>query len=422
MIEIKNKGAKVMLIIVVAVILTVIAGVFVIGIFYQVSSHMGGMDMTCPTFCAVQSEIEEYGVLDVALPSFIPFVRDSSGAAMNMMADFLIRDQAMQCYCGVEEQSGKYIHVHNWDENVIGEFHITDQNPEIHLQYHVIDTDGNVIISHRDDRYGAYEVICNKALEQSDGFETLRDLEFYDGCVMFSVNTNQNGEDLYLPNIGEVLISTGCRIYGFNENTTISNEMKGQSIWGSVDGENKELLGEATIDEVADDLSEKLVEENDEIKNVEYEEDDDEIHITFQKGDLDETAEVDVSNKEWDVVRDLEVGEEVAMEGKNPEQRMLLQEYREGVHTYGFYAPVTCVGSTREDNEDTETPLDKMCRMYCEDQEEVFVDASCMETMRGQYERLGEEYRHEDMNLCPRTDEKPYCICEGQIHFQWEIS
>lgn len=388
-----GKGETLMLLLIVGIILTVASGVFVIISFAQITGTMGNLDLSCPTFCSIQADIEEYGVLDVMFPSFIPLVEESSDAAVDQMLDFLARPEGLGCYCGVQERSGKYIHVSSQDENKINEFHLTDQNPNTHLIFHLTDSNDDLVVTHRLGPPNPSTTLegekvrkvvlqkaiekCKDALDSNDDFHSLQDLEYYEGCVIFSVLGNDKGAE-------------GCAIYGFDRGVALTNEME-ESIWSEVKDENKTIIAENNA-------------ETNPIKDL----------PVGDKATMEKKVKIEKS-VEHDPVQTFETSLKM-----KPYQRLLLQNYRKGERVFGFHAPVVCRGSTREEKE-AGTPMQTACKQYCENKSEVFVTTKCLESMRGQYEMLDEEYRSEEIELCPEGNQEPYCRCSGKTNYKWEV-
>ncbi len=365
-----KKGSNLMLIVIVGLITTILVAGIITGAFGRVAVAVLGRDMACPTFCAYQADIEEYSGWDFMLPSHIDlighltdkeYIKDSSGAAANMIADMLIQPEGLGCYCGVQERSGKYIHIYTrgagsnggWDGN-IGEFHLTDQNPEKHLKYDVSDVDGESLFRHK---VSSAEDDCAEAVEEMEDVGSFSGLDNYPACVILS--TDSGGD---------------CSLWTFQENFTIKNER------------GKTLEGQAkSYQEESDDFNYN-------------------VHGEWQN----------------DLVSSLEVGDTVENRGgtRHPSQRLLLRNYLEGDSPFEFFAPVVCRTTTREGRE-AETRFDDACRRYCEDEEEVFWSSACLVAPRQGYQMLDEEYYEEP--LCEEPDESPYCLCMEGKEYYWEV-
>ncbi|GEM_PF-1750752 len=275
-----EKGSATMLIVIAGLIMILLAGTLATGILGRVAQDLLGESVMCETYCAMQSEVREVGTLDwvsedqgmkvgggigVAAGAAIGAAVGSAifpgpgtviggglGAAAGLISgaglgialgsseeeaqrarrdaaiDYLVRPEGMGCYCGTEEERGEYMHIYSrfdggMDDGSLGEFHLTSDNPVIHLQDDIIDTDGDYIFKHS----GGLEE-CNGTVQdpiQGEEMEGLYYTEFYEGCTMISVL--DGGDD--------------CAVWGFEDEFTITNEV-GKTIWEQAEEQEKDDL------------------------------------------------------------------------------------------------------------------------------------------------------------------------------------
>ncbi len=374
--------------IVVALIITLLAATAMVGIFPGIMGALSETDYACPAFCGLQAEIEQYDVYDVVFPSVLSYIGadigETSEAIANILADELIQPKALGCYCGVESREGKYIHFHtdgefdegsdNHEDVSIREFHLTDQDPSIHLQYDITDSDGNFLFKHSPIEYLPGEIDS----DIYDAFLDTLEQEMTEGCEEAIDHTE--AEDMginYLEDFddqeGCVILSTGehCQIWIFNETTRLTNE------------------GGKTIEDMGDVL-----------------------HV-FSKHGVDEKLSYPV-----DPVSNLAINDKVVVYGghRHESQRMLLQNYRDGEYPFNIYPPIVC-NSTIQDHRKASIEMDEACLEYCKDEGKVFWSSDCHEFAKEGYTQLEEEYY--TGSLCPWPDE-PHCMCVSGKEYQWE--
>ncbi len=357
---IDEKGGSLLLIIVVGIILSLIVGSLMTGAFSVVVRTVIGTDLSCPTFCAVQADIEEYSMADIMLPSILPFIEESSEATAHKIADWIIQPEGLGCYCGVKARSGRYIHFHTGSpgERYIRELHLTDQDPHIHLDYHVSDSDGNTLFDHSFDKSSCEEDISN--IEEVQYYQTV-------GCVIVV-----NSEGGY------------CSIHVIGEGSVIENN-----------------IGESIHDQV--EIKETLT--------TNYEDND---PISFFKiGDRYSVPRFAYGTGD---VLTYTIGTQPY---QHDSQRMLLRDYDEYLGAkFALYAPVVCRASTRE-GQDTQTELDEKCRKQCKEDDKIFFSSACQDIPREGYDMLRDEYRED--TLCEKDDEGPYCRCVHEKRYYWEV-
>ncbi len=295
--------------------------------------------------------------------------RDDEDVWRDLAIDHLIRPEGMGCYCGVQDNMAPYIHLYSRDGGEeIGEFHLTDTNPEEHLQEDINDTDGNIIFRHK----GGYDE-CTDALQGHNDFESLVELEMLEGCVIVSVL--EDGSD--------------CEIWGFDEGVEIDN-IEGRTIYQQAYEQDKIILNTGL--------------------------------------------------NQNDPVYSMEIGETFYIDGgddRHPSQRILLENYMGGQHTFELYEPITCVSEERGEGLARDA-VERACQQQCYDQDTILWDALCFE----EHEQAGEYYEelHDDyvedldiedkQKLCPigeKNDEDndieyghPYCLCTSPRVYNWE--
>lgn len=195
-----KKGLSgVMLMIVFVIIIIIITGVLGGGIIGRVAGQMLGEDVVCPVYCDIQASIQGYSFwrdnIGSRLVRTFTFFRRGSPVSISTIASETIKDfgidvESMGCYCGASERKGKYIHIYgSASDETITEFHLTEQNPEKHLNYELLDSDGEIIYTHRVNEEDGYKE-CVEAVDTTDDFEDLTDLDNYDGCIILS-NTDE---------------------------------------------------------------------------------------------------------------------------------------------------------------------------------------------------------------------------------------
>ena len=358
---IDEKGSSFLFIIVVAIILSLIVGSLITGAFAMTVRTVVGTDLSCPTFCAVQADIEEYSMADIMLPSVLPFIEESSDGIAHKVADWIIQPEGLGCYCGVKERSGRYIHFHTGPpgERSIRELHLTDQDPHIHLDYHVGDSDGNTLFDHSFDKSNCEEDI-----------NSLKEVQYYQdvGCVIVV-----NSDGGY------------CSIHVIGEGSVIENN-----------------IGESIQDQV--EIRETLTTNYDENDPISF----------FEIGDRYNVPRF--VHEEGDILTYTIGGQPY----QHDSQRMLLRDYDEYLGAkFALYAPVVCRTSVAEGQE-VQTKLDEKCREQCKEDRKIFLSSACHDIPREGYKPLRDEH-HEEDTFCEKEGKGPYCRCMHEIRYYWEV-
>ena len=211
-----NKGGLPMLVFIIAIIMFLLTGAMYAGIMEPIFAAFSGfdtMDRACNQFCDIQTDVEGYSSWQVANP--FDRISISERALDGLKSN--IDPKAMGCYCGVSERSGKYIHMHGHDDGRLEEFHITEQNPKIHLDYVVGDDDATGDFDHSGDVEE-----CEEWLD--DEFTGLADLENYEGCIIFSIHDTDEQ----------------CTIRGYEEGSVLLNK-EGSKLANPVIGSSESL-------------------------------------------------------------------------------------------------------------------------------------------------------------------------------------
>ncbi len=213
-----------MLIFVVAIIVFLLSGALYAGVMEPIFAAFAGfdvMDRACPMFCDIQTDVEGLTGWDIIKFWDRSTLSETSLDKLKQTID----PKAMGCYCGVSERSGKYIHIYgDAVENRIEEFHITEQNPAVHLKYKATDSARAEF-----DHTGGLKD-CEDRIEEANGFTGLEDLEDYEGCIIFSINDE----------------TENCVLRGYEEGSALWNK-KGHNLVLPMTG-SSESIGDADQD------------------------------------------------------------------------------------------------------------------------------------------------------------------------------
>ncbi|MFP4116924.1 MAG: hypothetical protein ACLFQ8_01320 [Candidatus Aenigmatarchaeota archaeon] len=207
-----------MLLFVIAIVMFLLSGVLYAGVMEPIFAAFAGfdtMDRACNKFCSIQTDVEGlsgWNIIGIGDDQWWGRKTTFEVALDKLKQN--IDPKAMGCYCGVSERSGKYIHIHgNADDGTVKEFHITDQNPKLHLQYYA-NKKAAAEFDHADgNRQTDGLENCKDEMEDSDEFTGLEDLGEYEGCVIVSMKDG----------------SESCTIYGAQEGSALWNK-EGESL------------------------------------------------------------------------------------------------------------------------------------------------------------------------------------------------
>ncbi len=186
--------------ILVVIILALIGITTVLSVFWAVLEPLFVQTIGCDIYCDIHRETAEYGYWAM-WPSWLGGSVSWSEIIINSARASLSRPAAMGCYCGISERYGKYIHVKTTEKpEYIKEFHLTDQNPGIHLAYTATGFDHT----------GGLNECENIVDNEFDGFGGL---EKYEACIIVSVRRVEEDEDNY-----------ECAIWTAEEGSVLINE------------------------------------------------------------------------------------------------------------------------------------------------------------------------------------------------------
>ncbi len=412
-----RKGTGLILMVVIIIIMMLLTGSIAMRVMQPIVGQLVGESVMCDAFCAMQSTVQEVGMIDViqapgrqrsalilggataagfaigawgaggaaailaagAASAGVGLVvagailaawylldragRDDEDVARDLAVDLLVRPEGMGCYCGVDAERGKYLHSYTRDDGTIGEFHFTTENPGNHLRNKIIDTDGEIIFDHS----GGHSACRGPASALAGSYD---ELSIYEGCIVVSV---MEGGD-------------SCVLWGFEEGSMIQNE-EGKTMREM--GNVKDYTGIGT----------------------------------------------------FDPVRDIAIGDEVEMrgDGRHPSQRILLQTYADGKHSFELASPIACY-SEKRGGMVIRRPLDEACEKYCHthyDTEKIPYASRCVEDTDEDLSPLWTglpdmiEYQPEGYDsveeLCPLEEDNdedygsPYCLCGPERHYYWEV-
>ena len=337
-------------------------------------------DNKCSTFCEMrQDEPKGYGWRHWR---FTPVVGQLYWAASKIgigeggqSASTVFFDRARQtidrpsdCYCGVDIESGKYLHVHGFTDEPgepvenLEEFHLTDQNPGIHLGYETIDFD------HTGGLRSCQLIVQNNI----DFIHSLPHLEEYPGCIIVDIRRVDGGMLLPTYHIcGIKIVEEGFKL---ENDGTIESQVEGSEyfVGGSLDFPDEHIYGSLSL---GDDVG-------------------------------------------------------VTVGPRHPAQRDLLVERGEEGDEIAFELenPIICTSDTDDDKDEDEikprTKLDRACLEQCEDAGGLTGFSACLEVPEEGYEPLVDEYKEKYENedeFCPDEGEGPYCACVGETKHVWKV-
>ncbi|MFP4232833.1 MAG: hypothetical protein ACLFQ8_01310 [Candidatus Aenigmatarchaeota archaeon] len=329
-----------MLIIVFVIIIIIITGSLGGKIIGRVGNQIIGKDVVCPTYCDIQASIEGHSFLkDRVWEGLVSGVSrgkwgnpvGTDTIAQERIADFAIDVESAGCYCGVSDRQGKYIHsyVRDGNDDNLGEFHLTDQHPGKHLEYELIDSEGDMIYTHSSG--GETKGACKDALDEvgQNEVNSLSNLDSHEGCVIFS--TFESGR---------------CALWNFEEGTVLWNK----------EGSTLSEMGDVRW--MASDSGDDIQIDGDPVSD-----------FAIGKG-----VDIKIPNS------------------KRRFQLMLLRRYWEGTHPFELYAPVVC-SSKERDSREGGTELDAACADQCSAKDEIIWSSGCFEQKdapRG-YEKIDSE-------------------------------
>ncbi|MFP4116923.1 MAG: hypothetical protein ACLFQ8_01315 [Candidatus Aenigmatarchaeota archaeon] len=344
----KGIGAMVL----VVIILALLGVTVILDIFWMMVEPIFMNTYGCDIYCNIHHEAEDYSRW-AWWPSWLGGSVSWSDIIIDKARAGMAKPAAAGCYCGVDQRNGKYMHVHTagGPENIY-EFHLTKQNPAMHLKYKATGFDHT----------GGFDA-CEEIIEEEDkedlgGFSGIQDAE---ACLIVSVQKDNDG-------------NYNCAVWKAGEGSVLNNSE------GSIEDT---LQG---YERYGDDFD--------------------------------------------GPVEDIEIGDSVSFSGGHSSQRMLLQNVSEESTEFRFAAPVVCKSDGRNE-EEADSMVDKACRDYCNDEEEIFWGSTCSETPVENYDLLPEEYRKSE-DLCPETqartnrqekasEEDPYCSCKAEKRYYWEV-
>lgn len=206
----QRKGIGAMLVVI--IILALIAASVTFNIFFTMTDAFLTNTFGCDTYCQIHEESQEYGTL-AWWPGWLGGSMSWSDLIREEVRGLMARPAAAGCFCGVSERSGKYMHVKTLNRaETISEFHLTKQNPGVHLKYTATGFD------HRGGLDECKEIVG----DELDGFGELDQRE---ACVIVSVQENDNDKcAIWEAEEGSLLVN----LEGINiEETLIDSSMYG---------------------------------------------------------------------------------------------------------------------------------------------------------------------------------------------------
>lgn len=367
----KNKGISMNMVLILIVFLIVVV------ILLNVTERVAIAAMTpdsCPTICEFRLEgAEGYSWARWRHMPIVGWINALIGRGKTGSEVFWDRvrqsvSRPEGCYCGVDTESGKYLHVHGFTDEPgepvenLEEFHLTDQNPGIHLGYETID------FNHTGGLRSCQLIVQNNI----DFIHSLPHLEEYPGCIIVDIRRVDGGMLLPTYHIcGIKIVEEGFKL---ENDGTIESQVEGSEyfVGGSLDFPDEHIYGSLSL---GDDVG-------------------------------------------------------VTVGPRHPAQRDLLVERGEEGDEIAFELenPIICTSDTDDDKDEDEikprTKLDRACLEQCEDAGGLTGFSACLEVPEEGYEPLVDEYKEKYENedeFCPDEGEGPYCACVGETKHVWKV-
>ncbi|GEM_PF-2647591 len=212
---INQKGASVVALFVIIIIM-VSAWVLIqsIGPITRASMET---EVSCPLFCDIHSGVEEYSRW-AWWPGWLGGSVSWSDIFTNELRKNMVEPKSMGCYCGVQEERGKFIHFQGTTSSLY-EFHMTDQDPLMHLRMKADPFD------HRPSDESTVEscrlVVENYGEQFSPPVYDPTDLHKVQGCIIVSE-------------------SPGCAVWVFGEGFSIRRDSE-NSIWEQAQEQERDI-------------------------------------------------------------------------------------------------------------------------------------------------------------------------------------
>ncbi len=176
-----------------------------------------GTEVSCPLFCDIQSGIEDYSRW-AWWPGWLGGSVSWSDIFKNELRRNMVAPKSMGCYCGVQEERGKFIHFQG-STSSIREFHMTNQDPLVHLSLEAGPFDHRPTSSQI--RNMCRSIIEDYGEEFSPPVYDQSDLNRVQACMIVSE-------------------SPGCAIWRFEEGFVIRRDSD-DSIWEQAQEQGKDI-------------------------------------------------------------------------------------------------------------------------------------------------------------------------------------
>ncbi len=151
------------------------------------------------------------GIIGGAGPSWSEIFWDD----MRELRQNMVDPESMGCYCDVEETRGRYIHVQG-DTDRIDEFHLTDDNPPVHLRKRVD------VFDHRGAADSCISIFEEDGQEFDPPVHGVADIDRIEHCMIFS----EDGDD-------------GCAIWLFEQGFVMDDG--DMTIWEQAEAQGKDV-------------------------------------------------------------------------------------------------------------------------------------------------------------------------------------
>ncbi|GEM_PF-5889615 len=163
------------------------AGVLAFLAFEEVAGALLTVEVACPQFCELHYEGAEDYPRRAWVPGWLPGSdvswSDIITNEFDKLKENMAEPESMGCFCGVEETTGKYIHLQGTEEK-IEEFHLTDDNPGFHLASEADEFD------HTGALEACEKVIDNEGMQFEPVAHSLEDLRYEQSCTIISEDGN----------------------------------------------------------------------------------------------------------------------------------------------------------------------------------------------------------------------------------------